>query len=56
MEKRNLVEKINLRNMIILRTNINPLELHLVIKRRNIDEKNYEIARERPLTLAYTFE
>ena len=56
MEKRNLVEKINLRNMIILRTNINPLELHLVIKKRDIDEKNYEIAGERLPILLYTFE
>jgi len=56
MEKENLLEKINLRNMIILRTGINPLELYLVIKRRDIDEKNYEIARERPPILLYTFE
>lgn len=57
MEKQeNLVEKINLRNMIILRTGINPLEFYLVIKRRDIDEKNYEMARERPSTLPYNFE
>lgn len=57
MEKQeNLMWKINLRNMIILRTGINPLELYLVIKRRDIDEKNYEIARERLSTLAYNFE